>query len=507
MASWILEKTDKKTAQKNQRFIDNICNNIFDIIDREIDVFYNIANNFHETEFTKFIKLYIKAKKLDDNFDTDYLLGLSKWDRLSRGEGAWKSEVSSWINNFFIYFCLAKFKKYQIPKNSTVELSNISNQAYIFNEIINNLDDLLKIYKPSNNNNILKLLNKPINDIDNLINALKESINGIIGVIAKERVKVVMEGKIDKDKIAKFKDKIKQFYKKSFSIKNILKQFGLYDLKAFNQHGNQFGINTALDKEYFIENSNVNLIGFDESCSNSMIAEENDNILNKAILKNPIIADKLIITNLNEFEKILKLFGEDVILILLNTGEHWFESELNKRTYYKNNFIAPRLRITSESIPENAVGIYKFSQQKIPVYSIFSETKSGLLVLNKKNFGKLIQYTMNQNIKLDKEIGSTEEVKPTFEEEFYLEILYEEDNENKNSEESKNNPPKDNKDDENKVFKELRDNPPNWLKSMGDKESQENYLKQIVILKFLQLFELEIADNFEGYLIEMQPFF
>lgn len=523
LASWILEKTNIDRAEKNQRFIDNICNHIFDIIDREIDVLDNIANNLYEIELTKFIKLYLKAKKLDDNFDTDYLLGLDRWDRASRGEGAWMSEVSSWINNFFIYFCLARFDKFQISNNLTAELSNISkisNQGYIFNEIINNLDDLLKIYKPSNNNNnILKLLNKPIKDADNLINDLKNAINSIIGFIAKERVKDVMESKIDKNKIAKFKDEIKQFYQKSFSIKNILKQFGLYDLKAFNQHDNRFGINEALDKEYFIENSNIHLMGFDESCSNSMIAEENDNILNKAILKNPIIADKLIITNLNEFEKILELFGkdailsEDAILILLNTGEHWFESELNKRTYYKNNFIAPRLRNTSESIPENAVGIYKFSQQKIPVYSIFSETKSGLLVLNKKKFGKLIQYTMNQNIKSIKlaesteEVGLTQEVKPTFEEEFYLEILYEEDNENKNSEESKNNPPKDNKDDENKVFKELRDNPPNWLKSMGDKESQENYLKQIVILKFLQLFELEIADNFEGYLIEMQPFF
>jgi hypothetical protein len=128
------------------------------------------------------------------------------------------------------------------------------------------------------------------------------------------------------------------------------------------------------------------------------------------------------------------------------------------------------------------VGIYKFNQQKIPVYSIYSETKSGLLVLNKKKLGKLIQCKMNQNIK------STEAVESTFEEEFYLEILYEED-------------------DKNKVFDKLRDNPPNWLKSKGDKESQENYLKQIVILKFLQSFELEIADNFEAYLIEMKPYF
>jgi hypothetical protein len=484
LASWILEKTNIDRAEKNQRFIDNICNNIFDIIDRENEI------DLHETKFSKFIKLYIKAKKLDDNFDTDYLLGLDRWDRASRGEGAWMSEVSPWINNFFIYFCLAKFDKDRMPKNLTVELSNIfksSNQAYIFNEIINNLDDLLEINKPSNNN-ILKLLNKPIKDADNLINDLKNAINSIIGFIAKERVKDVMESKIDKNKIAKFKDEIKQLYQKSFSIKNIFKQFGLQDLKAFNQHDNEFGINEALDKEYFIENSNIHLIGFDESCSNSIIAEENDNILNKAILQNPRLAEKLVLTNLNEFEKILESFGkdvilsEDVILILLNTGEHWFESELNKRTYYKNNFIAPRLRNTSESIPENAVGIYKFNQQKIPVYSIYSETKSGLLVLNKKKLGKLIQCKMNQNIK------STEAVESTFEEEFYLEILYEED-------------------DKNKVFDKLRNNPPNWLKSKGDKESQENYLKQIVILKFLQSFELEIADNFEAYLIEMKPYF
>ena len=82
-----------------------------------------------------------------------------------------------------------------------------------------------------------------------------------------------------------------------------------------------------------------------------MIKGENDNILNKTILENPRLAEKLVLTNLNEFEKILKLFDEDVILILLNTGEHWFEKELKKRTYYNQNFIAPRLVNTSESIP------------------------------------------------------------------------------------------------------------------------------------------------------------
>ena len=165
-----------------------------------------------------------------------------------------------------------------------------------------------------------------------------------------------------------------------------------------------------------------------------------------------------------------------MILILLNTGEHWFESELKKRTYYNQNFIAPRLANTSESIPENAVGIYKFNQQKIPVYSIYSETKSGLLVLNKKKLGKFIQYKMNEN------------AKSIFEKEFYLEIL-------------------DNEDGQNKDFKELQDNPPNWLKSKGDSDAQENYLKQIVILKFFQSFEFEPAENFEAYLIEMNPYF
>ncbi len=481
LASWILEKTNVDPAEKNQRFIDNICNHIFDIIDKEIDVLDNIANNLYETGFTKFIKLYLKAKKLDDTFDINKLLGLDQWDRLSKGEGARMSEVSSWINNFFIYFCLARFDKFQISKinDFSNELSKIVGSFGgdgLFIEIINNLDNLLKIYKPSNNNNILKLLNKPIENIDNLINDLKSSIHNIRDAMNSKRIDEVINSKIDKGKIANFKKAIQKSYEKSFSIKTVFKQFKLHELKESDKHENQFGINRPLDKDYFIENTNINLIGFDESCSNAMIKGENDNILNKTILENPRLAEKLVLTNLNEFEKILKLFEEDTILILLNTGEHWFEIELKKRTYYNQNFIAPRLANTSESIPENAVGIYKFNQQKIPVYSIYSETKSGLLVLNKKKLGKFIQYKMNEN------------AKSIFEKEFYLEIL-------------------DNEDGQNKDFKELQDKPPNWLKSKGDSDAQENYLKQIVILKFFQSFEFEPAENFEAYLIEMNPYF
>lgn len=480
LASWILEKTDEESIEKNSQFLSNVCYWIEDILSKDVYSW--------ESKFNKFIKLFSSLKEFNTlNHGNDmYILGLEKYifSEYPEEELVFETPTFHYIRNFFIYFCLEKINKegyniFDVNKLS-LELAKVvggSQNNYIFTEVLQSLESLESL----GNNKIFKLLKKQnIQNIDELVIALKKSVLLIRDSMIQDRKIEILQAPIDKKKIEKFKGEIRNSYLKSFGFKNILKNLDLYKIKN-TENKIEYGIRLVLEKEPFIEKNNVHLSGNDVF-GTKMIQGENNELLKKLISENSQLKEKIIITNLNEFEKILKLYEEDAVVILLNISEYCLEQELKKRTFYKQNFIAPKLGNNSEILSKGAVGIYKFKEQKIPVYQLYSEAKSGVLVINKKKFGKLIQFDINE---LSESENSCEN---TFNREFYLEVI-----------DCENDP----KDD----FKKLRDNPPDSLKSKGDKESQENYLKQIVILKFFQSFEFEPAENFEAYLIEMNPYF
>ena len=121
--------------------------------------------------------------------------------------------------------------------------------------------------------------------------------------------------------------------------------------------------------------------------------------------------------------------------------------------------------------------------------------KNCQLVLDKSRLGTIIQYDMSSYYKnknsselLEKNNqaqGDFDNEDVNFKKEFYLDIIEFKDD----SEELKN----------------ILKNPPEFIKEKGDINAQKDYLKRNLNFKFLQSFEVEFHENFEGYLFEVLP--
>ena len=121
--------------------------------------------------------------------------------------------------------------------------------------------------------------------------------------------------------------------------------------------------------------------------------------------------------------------------------------------------------------------------------------KNCQLVLDKSRLGTIIQYDMNSYYKnknsselLEKNNqaqGDFDNEDVNFKKEFYLDIIEFKDD----SEELEN----------------ILKNPPEFIKEKGDIDAQKDYLKRHLNFKFLQSFEVEFHENFEGYLFEVLP--
>ena len=57
--------------------------------------------------------------------------------------------------------------------------------------------------------------------------------------------------------------------------------------------------------------------------------------------------------------------------------------------------------------------------------------------------------------------------------------------------------------DNKKLLDDMIEESPNWLKEIGDKEQQKNYLLSKVWIRIFEKFELKLSPDFEGYVIKL----
>ena len=75
--------------------------------------------------------------------------------------------------------------------------------------------------------------------------------------------------------------------------KNIFKEFNLLERRELKDSTTQFGFNNLLDKEQFIPENKIHITGIDEFAK-VMIREEDRMILNKSIMENKELEEKII---------------------------------------------------------------------------------------------------------------------------------------------------------------------------------------------------------------------
>ena len=341
----------------------------------------------------------------------------------------------------------------------------------------------------------LKLLK--INKIENVkyrITAIEEKLNKIIDFLNGEKYEVIAKANVDKEFVKKYKKDGEKQYKNSDLIKKLFSPFGLKE-KAENPEIKLFGFDALIDKEPFVKNSNVHT---NNPFGSAMANSENKKIIKKIIDKiKPENSKK----DLNYFNDILDEFKENAVIILL-TNPHYFTNEMQKRTFYKDNFkyLNDQTKQTNSSkYQKHQIAFYEFlvndKRFEIPVYNFYFDIADSVLVLDKSRLGTIIQYDMSSYYKnknsselLEKNNqaqGDFDNEDVDFKKEFYLDIIEFKDD----SEELEN----------------ILKNPPEFIKEKGDIDAQKDYLKRNLNFKFLQSLEVEFHENFEGYLFEVLP--
>ena len=496
LGAWIFSETTLENLAQNLKFINEITKNLTKILSIQLAIPKNIIEYF-ESESDKFIKLYCHIK-IDPKKYKD-LTGINEYERnkmIANDIRSWMSGSAERINNFFIYFVLNNLKINNFnSENIGDEIAKIigdENGGEFFYDIKKILSDFKQ--NPSQNNvNIISQLIKRrgSENIEALIDSLQEKLNKITELLRTKKYDWIESSPIDIQRIEEYKKQIKEGYKKSISIKEII----LKDFRGKKSEINLFGFSSINDKEPFIKESNISLHSIE---GEGMARSENTEIIKKIIDK---IKKENSKKDLNYFNDILDEFKENAVIILL-TNPHYFTNEMQKRTFYKDNFKYlndQTKQANSSKDQKHQIAFYEFlvndKHFEIPVYNFYFDIADAVLVLDKSRLGTIIQYDMSSYYKnknsselLEKNNqaqGDFDNEDINFKKEFYLDIIEFKDD----SEELEN----------------ILKNPPEFIKEKGDIDAQKDYLKRNLNFKFLQSLEVEFHENFEGYLFEVLP--
>ncbi|MFM7557833.1 MAG: hypothetical protein ACKO46_04635, partial [Alphaproteobacteria bacterium] len=451
----------------------------------------------------KFIKIYCHIKTNDKYKD---LTGIDQFENnkmISRKSRTsfWISKSENYANSYFIYFLLG-FNSLNFSKNISNEIFNIvklENIRSLFLGIIEKLENLES--KKPDEDPILHLLtteNKSTNFIDR-IEKLKEKIEEITKENSKQYDDKIAQEQINLELIKQYKNQVLKRYKDRSSIKNnkeVFEKILIENKSKIKDNDKACGINYLLEREYFVGND----LSLFDSFGEAMRDEEVLKIINKILDKIPEKSKQIDLNNFHDI--ILEIHNiEDAVIILLS-HQYRLTQELKKRTFYKDNFKSlhdEQKKLYPQKYNQDQIGFYEFSCDKItyeiPVYNYFSDISDGVMVLDKSRLGKIIQYDMSDDYKerefskkqieeLLKEQNRDQNFVENFTKEFYLDLIE--------------------YDEKNEYFKNILDQQPDWIKQKGNKDEQINFLQQHIIFVFKQAFEIEFAENFFGYLFEIE---
>jgi hypothetical protein len=136
----------------------------------------------------------------------------------------------------------------------------------------------------------------------------------------------------------------------------------------------------------------------------------------------------------------------------------------------------PEWKLKSKpDLPKAFSGFYKTGKTEIPVFLFYTkESKPMLLLLDAKKLGKLIQYnpieeTSKKHLQegiFSMEVGD-----------FGLDA---------------------------DLLNEFLDNPPGWLKEKGDQQKQEEHLRERVVIRIFERFDIQLDDKINGFRVDIE---
>ena len=339
---------------------------------------------------------------------------------------------------------------------------------YLVSDIEGSVDNLIDMAKGlREHEDLLRALGFDMSNLDELFHKGLIPFLQTLKAKAQERIRnIKVTRRISPTKLTEFKNKVLEAFNKSAILRNILKNCRLYEDKTKETYEGslrRLGTNSVDHKSAFFEKWHVHYVDWGTNYGKSLAIAEDSYLLNE-IAENCAEIDK------ERFEKTLSSFDDlsKVIILATNVALYrFFERSRNfKPKWHKGS---PPLDV------EGFEGWYEFKRELIPIFGTYRRgVAKQILILNKSKLGKLIQYSpLNEG-----------EDKKLLEDIFYMRIqVFSEDQE---------------------LLNKFIEKPPEWLQEIGDKQEQEEYLKERVLIQIFERFAYNVDKEFEGYLLRLE---
>ena len=356
--------------------------------------------------------------------------------------------ISRELENYYIVMCLKTLQSE--PSINNVQLPCCSEFVFLAGEliqIVNSIKEDPGKWDVLSENQRLKC-----DDLIRLLEKAKKQQE-------EKEAKFVRGTPIFIDKVIAFKEGVLKSMQTKQGIKNILEHYKAIIWKEeLSEMSDKFGINMFFGKEWFIDSEKLNtiwVVGLDEHIGESMINGENLNILQKLQAEAQEISPESFEDYLNSQEDL-----REVVIIAVNYQPYdFFENKYKSDTYIANwypNFSDKWLK----EFPDGLEGVLKYKQHRIPVYEYFIDLPyQGLLIVDFKKI-KASQYPLDLKSEEQYITIDVQEFKPGSVEE-----------------------------------NEVISNAPEWLKEIGNKEAQRQYIEERVIVKVFEQFDLTIEKD------------
>ncbi len=345
--------------------------------------------------------------------------------------------------------------------NSNVNLSNYD--QFTLRSLQDKIDDIekhmKKIFEEEKNEPFLRKLG-----IEKKPSALEEQVQDYLSDLRNnidtKLEHIIAQQPISQKKVSEFKECLVKAADQKNPIRTILNEREAIENKTDSSPApsvNYFSLNKVSDKAAFFEKWHVNYDNRGQIYGDDLGISESRAILQE-IIKH---CEEPRVESLNEFLSQLEVKNDYFICAI---GESYSDLWRN------NNFTEIN---HTHNPPSQWAGELTFNELKIPVYYSppIHQYEKGIVILNKNKFGKLIQWSPVPEGESSEGIVDRLwiDVRPLSE--------------------------------DHKALEDILKDEPNWLKEYGSEEEKRNYLKTRVHIRIYERFELQLAENFEGYFI------
>lgn len=386
---------------------------------------------------------------------------------------------------YFLLLLLREFQSVRVSSNEARKnlINNFQLPAALdssrLSAIAHDVDTLVPLARELNGmTEMLQQLGFQREQIGDAINhGLIPFLESLKPSVQRELEQIIWRQPISQNKVETFKTDFLIGYNQGAILRFLFQHYNLYEARL-NDLGDKnipkIGFDIALEKPTFFENWYADYGNPGRDYGRSFAGSEDTRLISKIVPHCSQIESTTIESILEKIESILEKFGdsslEHLIIVGVNSSIPFFFIN-SKQFHSKWEEGGLKLEVTG------FIGSYTYVERKIPIFQTFvnkfndnSIPEKFILILNRTKLGCLKQYSP---------LGNNEQ-----------EQLYEHFTINIQAFVEYPN-----------LMDTLLQNPPSWLLKSGDIARQRASLEVKVLVQVYEKFSLNVADDFQGYLI------